>query len=255
MIEWYDFYIFGSLAVVLSPKFFPPGNDTFAYISYLATFAVGFMVRPFGALFFGRIGDIVGRKYAFLVTLSIMGGATALIGFLPTYATIGLFAPIILLDYSRSARPCTWRRVWRRNGLRRGARTRRQARLLHQLHPDHGDAWPIRFLARHPRHATSHDTGGLQSMGLAHSVPRLHHSGNNFPLYPLLKMKESPIFTQRSKGRGHDFRSASERGLHKTGEFEARFDLAVRSNGRPGRYLVHGPVLRTPRFPANDSQS
>jgi len=97
MIEWYDFYIFGSLAAVLSPKFFPPGNDTFAYISYLATFAVGFMVRPFGALFFGRIGDIVGRKYAFLVTLSIMGGATALIGFLPTYASIGLLAPIILL--------------------------------------------------------------------------------------------------------------------------------------------------------------
>jgi len=97
MIEWYDFYIFGSLAVVLSPKFFPPGNDTFAYISYLATFAVGFMVRPFGALFFGRIGDLVGRKYAFLVTLSIMGGATALIGFLPTYASIGILAPIILL--------------------------------------------------------------------------------------------------------------------------------------------------------------
>jgi len=97
MIEWYDFYIFGSLAAVLSPKFFPPGNDTFAYISYLATFAVGFMVRPFGALFFGRIGDLVGRKYAFLVTLSIMGGATALIGFLPTYATIGWAAPVILL--------------------------------------------------------------------------------------------------------------------------------------------------------------
>src|SRR5271169_4061392 len=97
MIEWYDFYIFGSLAVVLSPKFFPPGNDTFAYISYLATFAVGFMVRPFGALFFGRIGDIVGRKYAFLVTLSIMGGATAVIGFLPTFATAGWFAPITLL--------------------------------------------------------------------------------------------------------------------------------------------------------------
>jgi MFS family permease len=97
MIEWYDFYIFGSLAVVLSPKFFPPGNDTFAYISYLATFAVGFMVRPFGALFFGRIGDLVGRKYAFIVTLSIMGGATALIGVLPTYATAGIFAPITLL--------------------------------------------------------------------------------------------------------------------------------------------------------------
>jgi MFS family permease len=97
MIEWYDFYIFGSLASTLALKFYPPGNDTFAYIAYLATFAVGFLVRPFGALFFGRIGDIVGRKYAFIVTLSIMGGATAAIGLLPTYKTAGLFAPIILI--------------------------------------------------------------------------------------------------------------------------------------------------------------
>ncbi len=97
MIEWYDFYIFGSLASVIAPLFYPPENQTFAYIAYLATFAVGFVVRPFGALFFGRIGDIVGRKYAFLVTLLIMGGATAVIGFLPTYAQIGIAAPIILL--------------------------------------------------------------------------------------------------------------------------------------------------------------
>jgi len=97
MIEWYDFYIFGSLAAFLSPKFYPTGNDTFAYIAYLATFAVGFVVRPFGALFFGRIGDLVGRKYAFLVTLTIMGGATAVIGVLPTYKTAGWFAPITLL--------------------------------------------------------------------------------------------------------------------------------------------------------------
>ena len=97
MIEWYDFYIFGSLATVISPLFYPRGNDTLALIAYLSTFAVGFVVRPFGALFFGRIGDLVGRKYAFLVTLLIMGGATALIGVLPTYATIGIAAPIILL--------------------------------------------------------------------------------------------------------------------------------------------------------------
>ena len=97
MIEWYDFYIFGSLATVIAPLFYPPENQTFAYIAYLATFAVGFVVRPFGALFFGRIGDIVGRKYAFLVTLLIMGGATALIGILPTYSQIGIAAPIILL--------------------------------------------------------------------------------------------------------------------------------------------------------------
>src|SRR6188474_1922906 len=97
MIEWYDFYIFGSLAVTISRLFYPEGNNTLALIAYLSTFAVGFVVRPFGALFFGRIGDLVGRKYAFLVTLLIMGGATALIGFLPTYATIGLAAPAILL--------------------------------------------------------------------------------------------------------------------------------------------------------------
>jgi MFS family permease len=97
MIEWYDFYIFGSLAVTIAPLFYPKGNNTLALIAYLSTFAVGFVVRPFGALFFGRIGDLVGRKYAFLVTLLVMGGATAAIGFLPTYATIGLAAPIILL--------------------------------------------------------------------------------------------------------------------------------------------------------------
>jgi MFS family permease len=97
MIEWYDFYIFGALALTIAPLFYPEGNDPLAQIAYLSTFAVGFVVRPFGALFFGRIGDLVGRKYAFLVTLLIMGGATAAIGFLPTYATIGIVAPIILL--------------------------------------------------------------------------------------------------------------------------------------------------------------
>lgn len=97
MIEWYDFYIFGSLAAVLAVKFYPPGNDTFAYVAYLATFAVGFLVRPFGALFFGRIGDLIGRKYAFLVTLSIMGFSTFAIGLMPSYATAGWFSPITLI--------------------------------------------------------------------------------------------------------------------------------------------------------------
>jgi MFS family permease len=97
MIEWYDFYIFGSLTLILALKFYPQGNDTFAYLAYLATFAVGFLVRPFGALFFGRIGDLVGRKYAFLVTLSIMGFSTFAIGLLPTFKTAGWFAPIVLL--------------------------------------------------------------------------------------------------------------------------------------------------------------
>src|SRR6202046_506245 len=97
MIEWYDFYIFGSLAAILALKFYPQGNDTFAYLAYLATFAVGFLVRPFGALFFGRIGDLVGRKYAFLVPLSIMGFSPFAIGLLPAFKAAGWFAPIVLL--------------------------------------------------------------------------------------------------------------------------------------------------------------
>ena len=97
MIEWYDFYIFGSLATIISPLFYPSGNDSLALIAYLSTFAVGFVVRPFGALVFGRIGDRVGRKYAFLVTLVLMGGSTALVGILPVYASAGLAAPTALL--------------------------------------------------------------------------------------------------------------------------------------------------------------
>ncbi|MGH7652304.1 MAG: MFS transporter [Gemmatimonadaceae bacterium] len=97
MIEWYDFYIFGSLAAIISTQFFPGANPTASFLKTLATFAVGFAVRPFGALVFGRIGDITGRKFAFLATLLIMGGSTAAIGFLPGYARIGIAAPIILV--------------------------------------------------------------------------------------------------------------------------------------------------------------
>src|SRR5213083_284522 len=97
MIEWYDFYIFGSLAAIIATQFFPGDNPTASFLKTLATFAVGFAVRPFGALVFGRIGDLVGRKFAFLTTLLIMGGSTAAIGFLPGYARIGIAAPIVLV--------------------------------------------------------------------------------------------------------------------------------------------------------------
>ncbi len=97
LIEWYDFYIFGSLAPILSQLFFPKDNPTAGLLSTLAIFATGFAVRPFGAVFFGRIGDVVGRKVAFLVTLLLMGVATTLIGLLPTYEAIGLWAPAALV--------------------------------------------------------------------------------------------------------------------------------------------------------------
>jgi MFS family permease len=97
LIEWYDFYIFGSLAAVLSSQFFPKDNPTAALLSTLATFAAGFVVRPFGALLFGRLGDLVGRKYTFLLTLILMGGSTFLIGCIPSYETIGFVAPLLVL--------------------------------------------------------------------------------------------------------------------------------------------------------------
>jgi MFS family permease len=97
LIEWYDFYIFGSLATIISTKFFPAGNPTAALLSTLATFAAGFVVRPFGALFFGRLGDLIGRKYTFLLTLLIMGVSTFLIGCIPGYESIGFLAPLLVL--------------------------------------------------------------------------------------------------------------------------------------------------------------
>lgn len=97
MIEWYDFYIFGMLAKTISTEFFPEGNSTAALLSTLAIFAAGFIVRPFGALVFGRLGDLIGRKYTFMLTLVIMGGSTFLIGCVPDYKSIGIAAPLIVL--------------------------------------------------------------------------------------------------------------------------------------------------------------
>lgn len=97
LIEWYDFYIFGMLAKTISIQFFPAGNSTAALLSTLAIFAAGFLVRPFGALVFGRLGDLIGRKYTFLLTLVLMGCSTFLIGLVPGYKSIGIAAPLLVL--------------------------------------------------------------------------------------------------------------------------------------------------------------
>ena len=97
MIEWYDFYIFGALATTLASKFYQTGTTVGDLIAWLATFAIGFIVRPFGAIVFGRIGDIIGRKYTFLVTMTLMGLATFSVGLLPTIETLGVWAGVILI--------------------------------------------------------------------------------------------------------------------------------------------------------------
>src|SRR5437867_2252603 len=98
VFEWYDFYLYAILAPFFAALFFPPGNQTAALLGAFGTYAAGFLVRPFGALVFGRIGDLVGRKYTFLVTIVVMGTSTALIGCLPTYATVGFTAPLLLVS-------------------------------------------------------------------------------------------------------------------------------------------------------------
>ena len=171
MIEWYDFYIFGSLATVISPLFYPPGNDTLALIAYLSTFAVGFVVRPFGALFFGRIGDIVGTEVRVPRHAARSWAARRRSSAcLPTYATIGLAAPIILLvirmlqglalggEYGGAA-------VYVAEHVPDG-----QPRLLHQLHPDHRDTRPVRLAGRHPHRPEHDDARDVPRVGLAHAV-------------------------------------------------------------------------------------
>src|SRR5258707_11910161 len=89
VFEWYDFYLYAVLAPFFAALFFPPGNQTAALLSAFAAYAAGFLVRPFGALVFGRIGDLVGRKYTFLITIVVMGGSTFAVGLLPTFEAIG----------------------------------------------------------------------------------------------------------------------------------------------------------------------
>jgi MFS family permease len=97
VFEWYDFYLYATLAPFFAALFFPRDNATAALLSAFATYAAGFLVRPFGALVFGRLGDMVGRKHTFLLTIVVMGASTFAVGLLPTYATIGMAAPILLV--------------------------------------------------------------------------------------------------------------------------------------------------------------
>ncbi len=117
LFEFYDFYIFGSLATIISTKFFPAGNPTAAFLATLATFAAGMLVRPFGALFFGRLGDLIGRKYTFMVTIVLMGGCHLCYWPYTSLPNNWFLAPIIVLTLRLLAGAGHWRRVWWRRHL------------------------------------------------------------------------------------------------------------------------------------------
>src|SRR3954466_9317368 len=202
VFEWYDFYLYATLAPFFAALFFPPGNDTAALLSAFATYAAGFLVRPFGAIIFGRIGDLVGRKYTFLITIMFMGGATFLAGLLPTYETVGWLAPILMV---------TLRLV---QGLALGG--------------EYGGA--ATYVAEHaPHNRRGYDTSWIQTtatLGLFLALAVIYLCRSNmdakefadwgwrvpfwvslallaFSVYIRLKLQESPIFQKmKAEGKG-----------------------------------------------------
>ena len=202
VFEWYDFYLYATLAPFFASLFFPPGNETAALLSAFATYAAGFLVRPFGALVFGRVGDLVGRKYTFLITIVVMGSATFLVGLLPTFQTIGWTAPVLLV---------TLRLL---QGLALGG--------------EYGGA--ATYVAEHaPNHRRGYDTSWIQTTAtlgfflalVVIGVCRMYMDAKIFAdwgwripfwvsvillvfsVYIRLKLEESPVFQRmKSEGRG-----------------------------------------------------
>ena len=184
VFEWYDFYIYGTLGVFLAKYFFSNVPANVGFIFTLLAFAAGFAVRPFGALIFGRLGDMIGRKYTFLITMTLMGIGTFFIGVLPGYATWGILAPIVLIGL---------RLV---QGLALGGEyggaaiyvaehaPAEQARLLHVVDSDHRDARPVHGAAADPRHPHRDGRSRVRRLGLAHSVPALRDPARGLALDP-----------------------------------------------------------------------
>ena len=206
LIEWYDFYIFASLSTQIADHFFPKGNPTAATLSTLATFAAGFVVRPFGALVFGRLGDLIGRKYTFLLTLIIMGSSTFAIGLIPNYARIGVAAPLLVLLLRLL------------QGLALGGEYGGAATYVAEHSPDHRRGFFTSWIQ-----ATA-NVGLLLSLGITlltrhfldadttRSIEKFNDWGWRIPflisiflvaisIYIRLKMQESPLF-QRLKSEG-----------------------------------------------------
>src|SRR6478609_8084451 len=175
VFEWYDFYLYAVLAPFFAALFFPPGNQTAALLSAFAAYAAGFLVRPFGALLFGRIGDLVGRKYTFLITIVVMGASTFAVGLLPTYATLGWAAPILMVSL----------------------------RLLQglALGGEYGGA--ATYVAEHaPNNRRGYDTSWIQTT----ATLGLFLALLVFSVYIRLKLEESPVF-QRMKAEGKGSKS------------------------------------------------
>jgi MFS family permease len=198
LFEWYDFYLYGSLAIFFGGYFFPPGNETAQLLASLATFGAGFGVRPLGAIVFGHIGDLVGRKYTFLITMVTMGASTALVGFLPSYATAGLAAPIMLVALRLL------------QGLALGGEYGGAATYIAEHVPDRKRGYYTSFIQTTATLGFFLSMGVIGMMRLWLGEEAFRDYGWRIPfllsfvllgvsLYIRLRMKESPLFTELKK--------------------------------------------------------
>src|SRR5215813_32406 len=206
VFEWYDFYLYATLAPFFAALFFPKGNDTAALLSAFATYAAGFLVRPFGAVVFGRIGDLVGRKYTFLITITVMGAATFAVGLMPTYEQVGLFAPVLLVSLRLL------------QGLALGGEYGGAATYVAEHAPDHGRGYSTSWIRTT---ATIGFFLSLLVIGLCRNfIPEADFKSEGygagwripfyvslilliFSVYIRLRLNESPVFQRmKEEGRG-----------------------------------------------------
>lgn len=225
VFEWYDFYLYGLLATVISAQFFSGVNDTTGFIFALAAFAAGFAVRPFGALVFGRLGDLVGRKHTFLITMSIMGLATFAVGILPSYATAGVAAPVMLVLLRLL------------QGLALGGEYGGAATYVAEFSPpgkrgfftsytDHGNDWSLRCTAGGDRHPYLLRRGRLQGVGMAHTVLGLHSVAGGLSMDPNAAGGKSGI--RQNEEPGNHLEGTAPGSVWPVGESQSRFDRATR---------------------------
>jgi MFS family permease len=241
VFEWYDFYLYGSLAAIIAKQFFSGLDAGSAFIFALLAFAAGFIVRPFGAIFFGRLGDMIGRKYTFLVTILIMGLSTFIVGILPTYASIGVAAPIILIILRLL------------QGLALGGEYGGAATYVAE-HAPHGKrgaytAWIQTtatlglFLSLLVILGTRTALGEAAFADWGWRIPFLV-SIALLAISVWIRLSHERIARlPEDEGRGQDLQGAADRVLRPVEEPEDRDPGAGRPDGRPGRGLVHGPVL------------
>ena len=242
VFEWYDFYIYGTLAAVLAGKFFSGVAPTAGFIFTLLAFAAGFAVRPFGALFFGRLGDLIGRKYTFLVTMTLMGIGTFFIGVLPAYATWGIAAPIVLIGL---------RLV---QGLALGGEYGGAATYVAEHAPKGKRGFYTSWIQTTATLGlfmalllilgirTCDGRRGLRRLGLAHSVPALGDPARRLDLDPAEARRVAAV--PQDEGGGHAVEGAADGGFRHLVERQDRDPRAARRDRRRGGRLVRRTVLR-----------